>query len=222
MTAYTLIRSRRKTLAIHITERAEVEVRAPLRLSRSVIDRFVAEKSGWIELHRAQMAARLEQRCTPAFDRLPYLGADYPVVRADGPARFDGSAFYLPREDTADTEALRTAAAGLYRSLAQKELPRRVARFAPLVGAVPSAVKVGCAARRWGSCSGAGSLNFTWRLMMADPQAVDYVVVHELAHLREHNHSPAFWRLVEDILPDYQARRASLQKLAERLWNEGW
>ena len=96
------------------------------------------------------------------------------------------------------------------RALAKEFLPRRVAHYAELMGVVPAGVKITGARTRWGSCSSKGNLNFSWRLMLAGEREIDYVVVHELAHLREMNHSPRFWAVVEAALPDYKERRKSL------------
>ena len=95
-------------------------------------------------------------------------------------------------------------------------------RFAPLVGKAPQQVRITSAKTRWGSCSAKGGLNFSWRLLLAPPEAVDYVVVHELAHLVEFNHSPRFWAIVKGILPDYKARRQSLKAVQETLLRQGW
>ena len=87
---------------------------------------------------------------------------------------------------------------------------------------MPSGVKITAADTRWGSCSGKNRLCFSWKLIFADLAAVDDVVVHELAHIREHNHSPRFWALVKEILPDYQLRKERLKTLQERLSEEDW
>ncbi|MDR1272424.1 MAG: M48 family metallopeptidase, partial [Clostridiales Family XIII bacterium] len=94
--------------------------------------------------------------------------------------------------------------------------------YARLMGVTPAAVKVSNASRRWGSCSRKKSLNFAWRLIMADDDAIDYVVVHELAHLTEMNHSPRFWAIVEGIFPDYRERKSKLKDLQGKLKTEGW
>ena len=96
------------------------------------------------------------------------------------------------------------------RARAKEVLPQRVAYFAHLMGVKPAQVKITGARTRWGSCSGRGNLNFSWRLMLADEREIDYVVVHELAHLREMNHSPRFWAVVEAVMPDYRERKKSL------------
>jgi len=102
-----------------------------------------------------------------------------------------------------------------YRARAKKHLPARVAHFAAIMGVSPTQVKINGAKTRWGSCSAQGNLNFSWRVMLADDDVIDYVVVHELAHLRQMNHSKAFWAVVAQVLPDYQLRQAKLRSLAK-------
>ena len=107
-------------------------------------------------------------------------------------------------EPTAEEEAR-------LRALAREALPRRVAHFAALMGVEPAGVRITSARTRFGSCSGRNSLCFSWRLMAYPPEAVDYVVVHELAHITVKNHSPAFYRVVERYLPDWRQRRELLK-----------
>ena len=96
------------------------------------------------------------------------------------------------------------------RAQAKIILSQRVAYYAERMGVSPAQIKITGARTRWGSCSAKGNLNFSWRLMLADAREIDYVVVHELAHLREMNHSPRFWAVVEAALPDYRERKKSL------------
>jgi len=107
------------------------------------------------------------------------------------------------------------------RAKAKELLPRRAAHFAGQMGVTPAQVKVTGAKTRWGSCSSKGNLNFSWRLMLADEEAIDYVVVHELAHLREMNHSPRFWAVVEAAMPDYRQRRLRLKGLQAAIMEQG-
>ena len=90
-------------------------------------------------------------------------------------------------------------------------LPGRIAHFAPLVGVSYGRITIRCQKTRWGSCSAQGNLNFNCLLMLCPPDVRDYVVVHELCHRREMNHSPRFWALVEATLPDYRAARQWLK-----------
>ena len=97
------------------------------------------------------------------------------------------------------------------RALAAEVIPRRVAYYSDLMGLTPTGVRITGAEKRFGSCSGKNSLCFSWRLMLYPFEAIDYVVVHELAHIRHHNHSAAFHALVEKYLPDHRERRALLR-----------
>ncbi|MBQ4332352.1 MAG: M48 family metallopeptidase [Clostridia bacterium] len=90
-------------------------------------------------------------------------------------------------------------------------IPQRVAVYAARMGVTPTGVRITGAQKRFGSCSGKNSLCFSWRLMQYPMEAVDYVVVHELAHIRHHDHSPAFWGCVERTMPDYRRRQALLR-----------
>ncbi len=108
-----------------------------------------------------------------------------------------------PEPDAAREAELRTRA--------RQELPPRVAAYAKRMGLYPASVRITSARTRFGSCSAQNRLCFSWRLMDYPKQAVDYVVVHELAHIAHKNHGPRFWALVESILPDYRQRRAMLR-----------
>ncbi len=97
------------------------------------------------------------------------------------------------------------------KALAKAELPRRTAYFAKIMGVTPTSVKITSAKKRFGSCSGQNGICYSWRLMLCPSEAIDYVVVHELAHIRQKNHSPAFYKEVAKILPDYKAREKLLK-----------
>lgn len=97
------------------------------------------------------------------------------------------------------------------RTLAASELPRRVEYYQKIMGVSPTGIKITSAKTRFGSCSGKNSLCFSWRLMLYPPEAIDYVVVHELAHIKEKNHSPAFYKVIAEVLPDYKAREKLLK-----------
>ena len=95
---------------------------------------------------------------------------------------------------------------------AKEILPPKVAHYAALLGVEPTGLTVTSARTRFGSCSGKNRLSFSWRLMDYPEEAIDYVVVHELCHIRHHDHSPAFYDLIASVMPDHKARRALLRK----------
>ena len=168
---YTLIRSKRKTLAIEITREAKLVVRAPLRCSKDQIERFLTEKQGWIESHLAKKEARKQAHPEP----------------------------------TAEEEAA-------LRQLAKSILPPLVEKWAAVMAVEPEGITITGARTRFGSCSPKNRLSFSFRLMRYPPEAVEYVVVHELAHIRHKHHGADFYREVERFLPDWRARNALLKK----------
>lgn len=218
---YQLIRSKRKTIAICVNKDGSVTVRAPLRAAQVAIDRFVSEKKDWIAEKSAQMMANAAERenYNIAVDSvLPLLGREYPVVGGES-INFTGSCFTIPHRDF---ETLKPQIINLYKTLAHNYISERAAYFSKRTALFPASVRIGSANTYWGSCSGKNSLNFSWKLIMADPEVIDYVIVHELAHTVQHNHSARFWQLVQGVLPDYKERRAKLKQLETKLQKQNW
>jgi predicted metal-dependent hydrolase len=112
------------------------------------------------------------------------------------------------------TKILRLAADGVIR--------KKVAFYAKIMGVRPSSVRLTSARTRWGSCGARNNLCFSWRLVLTDDSLIDYVVVHELAHIRVHDHSPRFWAVVTEYLPDHAARRKALRAAAKKLTAGNW
>lgn len=223
MTDYDLTRTRRKTIAIYIRD-GNVEVRAPLGASVKEIDRFVLSKEAWIQANLKKQISQTKEREGFAVDygsEITWRGKMYPIVSRSGNiAGFDGICFYVPTGLT--RPQIKAACVQVYRRLALIYLKGRVSCFSGKMGVAPAAVKVNSAKTRWGSCSSKKSINFSWRLALADDDVIDYVVVHELAHLIELNHSERFWAVVKGILPDYANRKIRLRALQERLIRENW
>jgi predicted metal-dependent hydrolase len=223
MTDYTLIRSRRRTVAIHIKD-GGVEVRTPMKMPKRDIDKFVASKEKWITERLAEsqsIAAGREAFSLSYGDAVTFRGTEYPLTAKDGKrAGFDGERFYLPPGFT--PEQVKAAVVQIYRRLTKQLITERVEHYAKLMNASPIAVRINGAKTRWGSCSAKKSLNFSWRLVMADDAVIDYVVVHELAHITEMNHSTRFWAVVAGVLPDYKERQKRLKALQKRLNAEDW
>lgn len=221
---YRLIRSNRKTIAIYITKDATVEVRAPLHASKAAIDGFVAAKQDWIRGHQSAREQRIEQKAAFELrygDAVSLQGARYPIeAKAGNRIGFDGTRFFLP--PGLPPEEIKRAVIQVYRHIAKNVLTSKMTAYAERMGCMPLAVKINGAKTRWGSCSGKNSINFSWRLLMADDATIDYVVIHELAHIREHNHSDRFWAVVASAMPDYEKRRAALKELQKRLETEDW
>ncbi len=208
-----LIRSKRKTIAIIVQRDGKVIVRAPLKASERQIRQFVGSKSGWIGKKRIQMqeqAPALQKKFT-AGERFPYLGQEYALSVVSGPRaglRFEGG-FSLNQNSQAEAALLFEK---WYKAAARQVLNERTRFYAQKFGLEYKKIRISSARTRWGSCSSRGTLSFTWRLVMAPLEVVDYVVVHELAHLRMQNHSAAFWAEVAKMLPDFKRHRDWLKK----------
>lgn len=168
---YKLIRSKRKTLSLEITENLEIIVRAPNRLSNKFIDDFVLSKSDWIKEKTELIDNRVKNKKV-------YSNEDI-----------------LKLKQKANTS-----------------LPEKIGYWSNKMHLYPSSVKVTSAKKRFGSCSAKNSLCFSLYLFDYPDEAIDYVVVHELAHIKEHNHSKRFWRVVENYLPDYKEREKLLKR----------
>lgn len=142
----------------------------------------------------------------------PYLGEEYTLeirryrsyVRPGVMAEGNKLVVLTARTEAAVIEG---AVKNWYEDRAKQILPARVEQYRRQLGETIGTVRIKNVKSRWGSCSSKRNLNFNWRLVMAPPEVLDYVVVHELCHLRQMNHSAAFWSLVEEILPDYKRRR---------------
>ncbi|MGI5885732.1 MAG: M48 family metallopeptidase [Candidatus Spyradocola sp.] len=211
---YTVTWQRRKTIGLFVGADGVVQVRAPIGCPRARIEAALEKNAAWLRA-RLDAVARsgAAQSARPA--ALPFLGRDLPVRLApDGRPRWTPEAVLLPAGTLA---ALLPQIAALYAQAARDYLPGRVARWAGAFGAQPKGVRITGAAKRWGSCSRAGGINFSWRLMAASPAAVDAVVIHELTHLEHFDHSPAFHRLVRARTPDFDDCEAELKALAARL-----
>lgn len=207
--------SKRKRLAISVLPGGKVVVRAPLRTSRAVIERFVDANQGWIKKAQTKMA-RLALPVEVAMregEMLWYLGKRYPLYLAPkvkGGLAFEPDKYFLLQADQQSRGKQLLKA--FYRSETRRLTSLIVAYYAARSGLKPSAVKINSAKTRWGSCSMKGGVNFSLRLTMMPISCVEYIVVHELAHLKQHNHSASFWELVGSMLPGYQKERQWLKQ----------
>ena len=237
---YTLTRQSRKTVGIYIKD-GTIEVRAPHRTPKYEIDKFVASKEKWITKKLAVSQERQEKKQEFAVSygmSLLWRGMEYPLLGDSRSSRIwrDEQGFHFPPD--LDEEDLKYNVIRLYKTCAKNYLTQRVQHFAKIMGYMPCDVKITQAKTRWGSCSkripkkgkriGISAqlpvygVNFSWRLCMAEDDVIDAVVVHELAHIKEMNHSPSFYAVVKSVLPDYDVRNAKLKLLSERLGIENW
>jgi len=201
-----LTRTRRRTLAIIVEDDGRVVVRAPLRLKQEAIDEFVRAKEAWILARQAQARERTSRFVPKSYtsgEEFLFLGSSYRLEIADHqrPPLVLNGGFRLSRAALPRAEAVFER---WYRRQALRVMSERVEAYAASHGFIFNRIKITSARKRWGSCGHKGNLSFAWRLVMAPQPVIDYVVVHELAHLKHRNHSKRFWSKVASILPDFR------------------
>lgn len=215
---YELRRTGRKTVECRVGAEGAV-VFAPLSTPVAVIDAFVRQNAAAIEAAQTRRAQSLQA----AKERLNGLLTDGAPIPVEGKQRtlrlppgssgaptLTGDELIVPGASDAG-ETLRRLRSFLS-ALALERIEARVAFFAARIGVRPSRIAVREQKTLWGSCSSRGRLSFNRKLIMAPPQALDYVVVHELCHMVHPNHSPAFWALVERHMPDFRTWRDYLNR----------
>jgi len=193
---YDVIRSRRRTLAIEIDRNGHITVRAPFNVANYKIREFMEEKEDWIERSLKKMEERRNRR----------FEGDYGEEGNNGPETI--------------TDELPPLTESELKSLAEQakiKIPARVEHFAKIIGVTYGRITIRTQKTRWGSCSSKGNLNFNCLLLRAPDEVLDYVVVHELCHRLEMNHSKNFWVQVERVCPEYKKRRKWLKDHGDEL-----
>ncbi|NMC12775.1 MAG: M48 family metallopeptidase [Chloroflexi bacterium] len=209
-----VFRTKRKSIALIIQRDGRLIVRAPLHTSDKSIRSFVEKNTAWIKAKQAQVKTAYPQVAPKKYidgEKFWYLGRQYPlqiVDRLNPPVKFFDR-FFIDRSAVCKAQWHLTQ---WYKKQARRVISERVKIFAAKNGFAYRQVKITSAQTRWGSCSSKGSLCFSWRLIMAPLPVIDYVVIHELVHLKEKNHGKSFWEKVNTLMPDYKQKIAWLKK----------
>jgi predicted metal-dependent hydrolase len=215
--AYLFQRVRRRSIGFVVGPDG-LEVRAPKWVTLKEVELGLQERGEWVlrkwaELQERQKNIRqIEWREGASLD---YLGAPIHLHLSPQNGRSelnDQRQLLLALPHTAEASQIRDAVQAWLMREAKALFEHRLNHFAPLMGVQWQRLSLSNAGSRWGSARVDGAIRLNWRLIHLKPEAIDYVVVHELAHLQEMNHSPAFWKVVADILPDHLERRKALQK----------
>ncbi len=217
---YVLSRVRRKTIGLSIDERG-LRIGAPLRTPLGEVEALIFRHQEWVAQKLDEWRSRRRPQRLKIDDgaRLALLGGELEIRLAIGnnralwnlPSQVRLAQLTLCLRSPGDAgrvleKALRAKALSLFRE--------RIEHFAALLGVAVPALALSSARTRWGSCSSRSGVRLNWRLVHFSPRIVDYVVVHELAHLREMNHGKRFWALVASVFPDYRELREALKETA--------
>lgn len=215
LVSYQLKRSRRRTISLAIDHRG-LRVWAPSAARQSDIDGLIRQHGDWVLDKLDTWRDRAPPPPIAIIDglKLPLLGGELSVRLAAGANRpvwsADGCQLTLCLTTPADARRVLERA---LRERAREVFFDRLGCLAPQLGVPMPALALSSARTRWGSCSSRGSIRLNWRLVFMPLPVIDYVAAHELAHLKEMNHSPRFWSVVEGLCPDWRDRRAELKRL---------
>ncbi len=209
-----ITRSSRHTLSLSILKDGQVVVKAPLKMPREAIDKFVYEKQNWIR----EKLAIIEQNRQKYDEILSYkkfllFGNQYSLKLADVKkieTSSDQMVILMPK--TTPEDKILTRLKSWYKKQAKIILTERLEYICSKIKLVPASMRISDSKGRWGACNSKGSISFNFRIIMLEPAIIDYVIVHELCHLVEMNHSKKFWALVNTFLPSANACKARIKE----------
>lgn len=214
--SWSLTTAKRRTVQLKITGPTSLKITAPLQYRPEQAEAFIRTKTTWILATVKKLATEALAAARFAVEpgkTIPFMGRQYTLAVAYHPVRpsvrLDGSLLRvcLPEKHRGDQKALMQMLNRWYVEQARQHLLQRTQEWAPIIGVKPVSVSIRDPKTRWGSCSSRGRLNYSWRVILAPPSVIDYLVVHELCHLRHPNHSRQYWQLVESVLPAFRESR---------------
>ena len=209
---------RKKTASIEIKD-GLIRVLVPNSLTDKRVNTLLEERASWIN-KKIRLQAEMPSYKAKEYvngETFTYLGRNYrlKLVNTDTTTtRLKNGYLEVPAQGE---KAIQASLTDWYTSHALAKLEEKTGRYAKTLNVEPSSVTVKDYKSRWGSCSTSGDITYNWRIIMAPHRIVDYVVIHELCHLVEHNHSDKYWKQVESLVLDYRERRAWLKTNANTL-----
>ena len=215
--SYTLKRSsKRRTIGLQINDRG-LTVSMPLRASEKWLHSVLQEKAGWVidkleNWQSKKVPVQKWENGEPILFRGEAFSLSVNPGHARTPPQLTPSELIIHVADCDNQTAIKRAVLQWYKREALRVFAECLEHFTPLMKVAPRELKLTSARTQWGSCTSQGVVRLNWQLVTMPLHLIDYVVVHELAHLQEMNHSPAFWRVVESVCPDYAAIRKELHK----------
>jgi predicted metal-dependent hydrolase len=213
--------SKRRSIGLRISEQGLV-VSIPQRLSLRELEALLQSKRDWIqEKVQQQVAAKVPAMRWQHGENLWLLGSPMPLyLAADSRNRAiscDGSRIDVCLTDITDSAMIKRRVTQWYKQQALADFSRRTELLIQKLGLPTPPITLSSARSRWGSCNSKGEIRLNWRLIQAPPHIIQYVIAHELAHLKEMNHSSRFWAIVAQLFPSYRHAEAELRQLSRQL-----
>ena len=221
-----IVRTDRTKSALINVENKIVKVTVPKSLSEQRVGALVKRRSVWIKQQLRIQAERNDSKLKEYVngETFTYLGRNYRLKcpsKGSGEAKLKNGYFVVPTTaglSGSNMEAvIRFSLEQWYRSSALAKLKEKTKRYSALLGVSPKSIKLKDYKARWGSCSSSGEVSYNWRIIIAPHHIVDYIVVHELCHLLEHNHGANYWKHVESIIPNFKECRGWLKSNGDSL-----
>ncbi|MER5420446.1 M48 family metallopeptidase [Streptosporangium roseum] len=213
------VSDRRRSVRLTVERDASVTAVVPPQVDRDTLVKIIESRRRWLYgklAERRSLGDPRPEREYVSGEGFPYLGRSYRLLLVDeGPVRLVRGRLELARTDAGDAPRHLVR---WYRKVGEPWLRRRIAPWAERVGVTVSGLRVMPLGYRWGSCSADGQVNIHWATMQLPSDLIDYVLLHELAHLRRRDHGPDFWRIVALAMPGYELRRDRLKRAGTDLW----
>ncbi len=212
--SYKLVKSKRKTLCLHVDSKGSLIVKAPLKLAKHKIDQFVQSKERWIRRALDQIGQSIDLSLPVhlnEYSEIYFLGKKMPICFHDKPTIHLDKVLFFPSNKRGKNEIahlekwLKTQAFAL--------LSSRTQEWSNKIKAPYHSMSIGSAKKRWGSCNSKADIRYSWYLIMLPLSLIDYIIVHELVHIKQFNHSPQFWKEVVQWLPQAKELKKELQAI---------
>lgn len=223
--AYTIIRSTRKSVTMSLKGEYEIEVKAPKFMPEFLIKQFIKKNTEWIFNQTTRLQQNKKNTLIPEFktrEVISFFGKKYEITLSTSPLAKIPRIYFLKdsfqiiihpdlTEKKKEKELRKFFKDWCFRNMKEK-LHERVAFWAEKMQVTYNTIRIKDVKGHWGSCSSKKNLNFNYRISLLPIEGIDYIIIHELSHLTEMNHSRRFWDIVERYMPDYKSVRASLKK----------
>ncbi len=214
-----IIRSQRKTIALEITPELKLIIRAPYHVTRYEIENIVKKKEHWIKKTTDRIKTTINRNQTYKISSslkdgnlFLLFGSAYRIKIGTSKKNHISIKNGEININVKENSNPKNLIVKWCKKILRDYIDSKVKEISKLTGLYPNKILITSAKKRWGSCSGKNNLNFTWRLVMAPKEIIDYVVIHEIFHIKEKNHSKRFWNHVESLISDYKEKRNWLKE----------